>query len=182
MLLPLRAGRDPADVSLLAVSKGRTYEEVRELYDAGQRLFGENRPQGLRDRMAADLPDGHRVALRRQRPAASDQADRAVDRPAALVRPDPIGRAVGGVGAPSTGADRGQSRGRAAEARLRRRAAVRGAADLLVERGILLRGLMIIPPRVDVAEDATTVVRQASRARRGRCDPITRRPRSSRWA
>jgi pyridoxal phosphate enzyme (YggS family) len=37
----------PAQVSLVAVSKTRTVEEIREAYDAGQRLFGENRVQEL---------------------------------------------------------------------------------------------------------------------------------------
>ena len=39
------AGRDPADVQLIAVSKGRTVNEVEELIEAGQRHFGENRVQ-----------------------------------------------------------------------------------------------------------------------------------------
>jgi hypothetical protein len=37
------ARRDPADVLLIAVSKGRTVEEIEELIAAGQRDFGENR-------------------------------------------------------------------------------------------------------------------------------------------
>ena len=39
------ARRDPADVQLIAVSKGRSAEQVEELIDAGQRDFGENRVQ-----------------------------------------------------------------------------------------------------------------------------------------
>ena len=39
------AKRDPADVQLIAVSKGRTIEEIEELIEAGQRDFGENRVQ-----------------------------------------------------------------------------------------------------------------------------------------
>ena len=39
------AKRDPADVQLIAVSKGRTAEEIEALIDAGQRDFGENRVQ-----------------------------------------------------------------------------------------------------------------------------------------
>jgi pyridoxal phosphate enzyme (YggS family) len=37
-----RAGRDPAEVSLLAVSKTFPASAIRAAYDAGQRLFGEN--------------------------------------------------------------------------------------------------------------------------------------------
>ena len=39
------ARRDPADVQLIAVSKGRSAQEVEALIDAGQRDFGENRVQ-----------------------------------------------------------------------------------------------------------------------------------------
>lgn len=39
------AKRDPADVQLIAVSKGRRAEEVEDLIEAGQRDFGENRVQ-----------------------------------------------------------------------------------------------------------------------------------------
>ena len=37
----------PAGVRLVAVSKTYPAEVVREAYDAGQRLFGENRPQEM---------------------------------------------------------------------------------------------------------------------------------------
>ena len=39
------AKRDPADVQLIAVSKGRRAEDIEELIEAGQRDFGENRVQ-----------------------------------------------------------------------------------------------------------------------------------------
>jgi hypothetical protein len=39
------AGRDPADVELIAVSKSRSASEIEALIDAGQRDFGENRVQ-----------------------------------------------------------------------------------------------------------------------------------------
>jgi pyridoxal phosphate enzyme (YggS family) len=39
------ARRDPADVNLVAVSKGRSAEEIEPLIEAGQRDFGENRVQ-----------------------------------------------------------------------------------------------------------------------------------------
>jgi hypothetical protein len=40
-----RAHRDPGTVALMAVSKMNPAEAIREAYDAGQRLFGENRVQ-----------------------------------------------------------------------------------------------------------------------------------------
>lgn len=39
------AKRDPADVRLIAVSKGRSAEDIEALIDLGQRDFGENRVQ-----------------------------------------------------------------------------------------------------------------------------------------
>jgi pyridoxal phosphate enzyme (YggS family) len=53
-----RAGRSADDVELLVVSKGRSIEAIRRLYEAGHRAFGENRAQELRDKvpeMPADV-------------------------------------------------------------------------------------------------------------------------------
>ena len=43
-------GALPEHVKLIAVSKTRTVEEIQALYDLGQRAFGENYPQELRDK------------------------------------------------------------------------------------------------------------------------------------
>lgn len=43
----LRAGRQPAEVELVAVSKTHPAESVREALEAGQTIFGENRVQEL---------------------------------------------------------------------------------------------------------------------------------------
>ena len=42
-----RAGRDPSEVTLIAVSKTRPVSDIREAYDCGIRDFGENRVQEL---------------------------------------------------------------------------------------------------------------------------------------
>lgn len=42
--------RLPQNVSLVAVSKTYPPEKIMEAYDAGQRIFGENRPQEMRDK------------------------------------------------------------------------------------------------------------------------------------
>jgi pyridoxal phosphate enzyme (YggS family) len=47
------AGRDPSTVQLLAVSKTKPVEDLRAAFAAGQRHFGENYAQELRDK--ADL-------------------------------------------------------------------------------------------------------------------------------
>src|SRR3954451_4904581 len=55
------AGRDPAGVRLLAVSKTFPAEDVRALAALGQRHFAENRVQELNAKAAAlaDLPELH---------------------------------------------------------------------------------------------------------------------------
>lgn len=54
-----RAGRDPNDIALMAVTKTQPPESIREAYDAGIRLFGENRVQEFAGKAPAltDLKD-----------------------------------------------------------------------------------------------------------------------------
>jgi len=49
----MRAGRDPADVELIAVSKTFPTESVREAAEAGHRLFGESRIQEAEPKIAS---------------------------------------------------------------------------------------------------------------------------------
>ena len=51
-----RVGRDPAEVTVVAVSKVQTKEAIAALYEAGHRDFGENRADELQAK-AAELPD-----------------------------------------------------------------------------------------------------------------------------
>ena len=51
-----RAGRDPSEVKLIAVSKTKPNEVLQEAYDAGVRVFGENKVQELVGKMDS-LPD-----------------------------------------------------------------------------------------------------------------------------
>jgi len=48
-----RAGRDPQDILLMAVSKTVSPEAIREAYAAGVRLFGENRVQEFQAKSSA---------------------------------------------------------------------------------------------------------------------------------
>lgn len=52
----LRSRRSPEEVTIVAVSKGRTVEAIRSVYDAGHRDFGENRAGELAEK-APMLPD-----------------------------------------------------------------------------------------------------------------------------
>jgi pyridoxal phosphate enzyme (YggS family) len=56
----LVARRDPADIQLIAISKGRAAEEIEPLLAAGQRDFGENRVQEAESKwpaLVARYPD-----------------------------------------------------------------------------------------------------------------------------
>ncbi|MEW8978666.1 MAG: YggS family pyridoxal phosphate-dependent enzyme [Symbiobacterium sp.] len=60
----LRAGRDPAGVKLIAVSKTRTVAEIEEALACGIRDFGENRVQELRSKaplLAEEGPTWHLI-------------------------------------------------------------------------------------------------------------------------
>lgn len=45
-----RVGRSPEDVTIVAVSKGRTVEAIRSVYETGHRDFGENRAAELAEK------------------------------------------------------------------------------------------------------------------------------------
>lgn len=71
-----RAHRDPSTVALMAVSKMNPPEAVREAYEAGHRLFGENRVQEWQTKRAelSDLfPNASSDTLRSLSPSAQDQ-------------------------------------------------------------------------------------------------------------
>ena len=46
----VRSGRDPKDVTLIAVSKTKPVEMIEEAMEAGARVFGENKVQELCDK------------------------------------------------------------------------------------------------------------------------------------
>ncbi|MFN3859328.1 MAG: YggS family pyridoxal phosphate-dependent enzyme [Caulobacter sp.] len=51
------AGRAPADITLVAVSKQQPQEKIAAMLAAGQRVFGENRVQEAAERWAPDGPN-----------------------------------------------------------------------------------------------------------------------------
>lgn len=52
----MAVGRDPSEVTLVAVSKTKPVEMLKEAYDAGARVFGENKVQEIMDKYDS-LPD-----------------------------------------------------------------------------------------------------------------------------
>lgn len=57
-----RCGRDAASIKLVAVSKGKTVEQIRALYEQGQRDFGESRVQEV-EAKRVELPSDIRWHL-----------------------------------------------------------------------------------------------------------------------
>jgi len=79
-----RAGRNPDGIALMAVSKTQPPERIREAYNAGQRLFGENRVQDFAAKVAAlqDLraAEWHMIGhLQTNKAARTAELFRAVD-------------------------------------------------------------------------------------------------------
>ncbi|MGZ3273982.1 MAG: YggS family pyridoxal phosphate-dependent enzyme [Caulobacteraceae bacterium] len=74
------AGRDPADVTLVAVSKQQPWERIEPVLAAGQRVFGENRVQEAMARWAEPRSSGRwgDIELRLIGPLQSNKAKEAV--------------------------------------------------------------------------------------------------------
>jgi len=71
------AGRDPADVTLVAVSKQQPSARIEAMLAAGQRVFGENRVQEARARWGEHAARPH-LQLRLIGPLQSNKAEDAV--------------------------------------------------------------------------------------------------------
>ena len=52
-----KVGRDPKEVTLIAVSKTKPVSMIQEAYDAGSRDFGENKVQEIMDKHPVLPPD-----------------------------------------------------------------------------------------------------------------------------
>ncbi|CCH88860.1 conserved hypothetical protein [Modestobacter italicus] len=150
------AGRDPAEVRLLAVSKTWPAADVRALAALGQRHFAENRVQELSSKAAelADLPDlrWHLVGqLQRNKAAAVVRLGatvHSVDRPPLVEALDRAAeradRVVDVYVQVDLGGPEGELGGRGGAAP----GDVPGLADAVAAAGGLrLRGLMAVAPR-----------------------------------
>ena len=73
------AKRDPVDVQLIAVSKGRSAEEIEALIEAGQRDFGENRVQEAQAKWPALVAHYPEVRLHEIGRLQSNKAAEAVE-------------------------------------------------------------------------------------------------------
>jgi PLP dependent protein len=170
------AGRDPASVRLLAVSKTRPPEDVRAAAALGQAEFGENRAQELIAKAGA-LPDlplrWHFIGqLQRNKAAAVARVGAVVHSIDRLPLARALGRAGEEAGTPvdvllqvDLGGPEGElaTRGGAAPAD------VPALADAVAElSGVALRGLMAVAPRD--ADPAPAFARLAAVAEGVRAD------------
>ena len=145
------AKRDPADVQLIAVSKGRSAEEIEALIAAGQRDFGENRVQEALakwPRLLARHPDVRLHGIGRLQSNKAAEAVRLFDAIHSLDRPLPArcaGQGSGEGGRAPAALRPGEYRRGGAEGRLRDR---RGweLVDAVRASPLPLAGLMAIPP------------------------------------
>jgi PLP dependent protein len=149
------AGRDPASVALLAVSKTRTAGDVRDLAGLGQLDFGENRAQELLAKAAdvADLPlRWHFVGqLQRNKAAAVARLGavvHSVDRAALLPVLDRVGQESGRVVEVLVQVDLGGPEGELGARGGAGPDDVPELADAVADAaGLRLRGLMAVAPR-----------------------------------
>jgi PLP dependent protein len=143
------AGRQATEVKLVAVSKTHPEEAIREAYATGQRDFGENYAQELRDKAVAlaDLPDlrwhfiGHLQTNKAKFVGPVAALVHAVDRIelAAELAKRAAGRTVGGCIEVNVGGEPQKHGVVAADATTLAKA-------LLSVKGFELRGLMCLPP------------------------------------
>ncbi len=148
------AGRDPASVQLVAVSKRHPASAIEMAWAAGQRHFGENYAQELRDKREGLSLEGlcwhyigrvqsnkarylggcHRIHAIEAVRHAEKLVGRAPDGLDVLLYVDVAGEASKGGVAPEAVVDR--------------------AKALAAVPGVRVRGLMCLPPAVDDPEDA----------------------------
>jgi hypothetical protein len=147
-----RSGRDPDDITLVAVSKGRPIADIIAAYEAGQRDFGENRAQDL-ERRIGQVPDDvvwHFVGSVQRRKvkliASTVSLLHSLDRPALIASwgnlddPPPALLQVNVALEP-------QKHGFVP-------AAAESAAATAVDAGIPLVGVMTIPPLAVLPDDS----------------------------
>ena len=169
------AGRDPSEVSLLAVSKTWPADAVRALAALGQRDFGENRAQELLGKAAevTDLPlRWHFIGqLQRNKAAAVARLGavvHTVDRESLARALDRAGQQSGSVDV-LVQVDLGGAAGELAARGGAAPAEVPGLADLVAASpGLRLRGLMAVAPRGE--DPAPAFGRLAELADRVRAD------------
>jgi PLP dependent protein len=162
-----RAGRNPAEITLMAVSKTQPSERIREAYEAGQRLFGENRVQEFAAKAGAlqDLRDAewHMIGhLQTNKAAKTVELFRAVDSVDSLKLAEKLdadarklGRKLDVLIEINVGGESAKSGVAPGSSALEELLAAAPRLEALV-----FRGLMTVPPFTDDPEGARPYFRQ----------------------
>jgi pyridoxal phosphate enzyme (YggS family) len=161
------AGRNPDEITLLAVTKIQPPERVREAYEAGLRVFGENRVQEFAGKVEAlqDLraAEWHMIGhLQTNKAAKTAELFRAVDSVDSLKLAEKLDAAAVALG---------RKLDVLIEINVGGEAAKSGVApdspaleELLIAaprlEALLFRGLMTVPPFTDDPEDARPYFRK----------------------
>ena len=161
-----RAGRNPNDVALMAVSKTQPPERIREAYEAGQHLFGENRVQEFAAK-AGELGDlltaewhmiGH---LQSNKAAKTAELFRAVDSVDSLKLAEKLDAAAAALGKKlevlieiNVGGEEAKSGAALDSPELEELLAAHRLEALV------FRGLMTVPPFTDDPEEARPYFRK----------------------
>jgi len=155
------AGRNPGDITLMAVSKTQPPEKIREAYDAGLRVFGENRVQEFSGKIAA-LQDLHHAEWHMIGHLQTNKATKAVELFRAVDSVDSV-KVAERLDAAARGLDRKLDV--LVEINVGGEAAKSGVApesreleELLLAaprlQALVFRGLMTVPPFTDNPEGA----------------------------
>ena len=162
-----RAGRDPSEITLMAVSKTFPAESIREAYQSGLRVFGENRVQEFSGKAPslADLPgtEWHMIGhLQSNKATAAAEVFTAVDSLDSLKLAEKLNAEAGKLGKKLSALVEINVGGETAKSGL---APHCGELEELVTAAPRLehldfRGLMTIPPFAEEVEQARPYFRR----------------------
>jgi hypothetical protein len=173
-----RAGREPNDIALMGVTKTHSPERIREAYEAGLRLFGENRVQEFSAKAAslADLSgaEWHMIGhLQTNKASKAAEVFRAVDSIDSLKLAEKLNASARALNKTLSVLIEINVGGEDAKSGLAMDS--RGLEELLEAaprfEALEFRGLMTVPPYTEDAEDARAYFRQLGKLR----DEIGRR-------
>jgi pyridoxal phosphate enzyme (YggS family) len=168
----LRAGRSPAEITLMGVSKTFPVVRIREAYAAGLRVFGENRVQEFVSKIAMlrDLPDtewhliGHLQTNKAAKSAelfdAVDSVDSARTAEKLNAFAEAIGKTLSVLIEINVGGEEAKSGVASSSQELEQ--ILQGAPKW---RNLQIQGLMTVPPYADDPEGSRTYFRQLRQLR-----------------
>jgi len=162
-----RAGRSPEEIALMAVSKTQPPERIREAYNTGQRLFGENRVQEFAAKFGAlaDLRDAewHMIGhLQTNKAAKTAELFRAVDSVDSLKLAEKLDVAARALGRRLNVLVEINVGGEAAKSGIAPDSPALDELLIAAPRleALAFRGLMTVPPFTDDPQDARPYFRK----------------------